>query len=508
VPPEPEVPEGTAPLALAGPERALLTALRSRPEEGQEELHLAEELGLPEDVTRGALQRLRSKQLAIAEEERIETRELTERGEATLQRGLPERRLLRLLEAAPEGVAPDRLAGEGFDEEERSAAIGRLRRLKLLADGIPLRRADGTPDPVPPFPEEKALREIHDGVGGVADPMFQALRKRGLVTVDVEIVRRWRPSTEGRQLPLTSPGQEQLGALTPSMLSSGSWRTAEFRPYDVRAPVPYLANVRPHPYTAWLREFEEILVGLGFQQSEGPLLETEFWNADVLFMPQEHPARSIHDVLSVAGADGPPPPGNLLERVAAAHEGRALAPGEAPLSVGWQYPYDAAVARRPVLRSQTTAVSARYLAHHPKPPFRMYCLDRNFRRDAVDATHHVEFQQCEGVLGGDGVSLRHVVGMFRSLAEAVGIREIKIRPSYFPFTEPSIEGYVRHPLLGWIEVLPGGMFRPEVLRPLGVEVPVAAWGIGVTRLAMVALGVNDIRELFDDDVQRLTGGGR
>src|SRR4029077_14443183 len=106
-----------------------------------------------------------------------------------------------------------------------------------------------------------------------------------------------------------------------------------------------------------------------------------------------------------------------------------------------------------------------------------------------------------------GVSLRDLVDIFRALAEGIGIRELKIRPSYFPFTEPSIEGYVRHPTLGWIEVFSGGIFRPEVLRPLGVGVPVAAWGIGVTRLAMVSLGVNDIRTLFDDDVRRLTGGG-
>jgi phenylalanyl-tRNA synthetase alpha chain len=221
-------------------------------------------------------------------------------------------------------------------------------------------------------------------------------------------------------------------------------------------------------------------------------------------MPQEHPARSIHDVLTVRGASGQLPPAALLERVAAAHEGRPLAPGEAPLSVGWRYPYDREIARRPVLRSQTTAVSAHFLAQRPVPPFRMYCLDRNFRRDAVDASHHVEFHQCEGILGGEEVSLRHLVGMFRALAEAIGIREIRIRPSYFPFTEPSIEGYVRHPSLGWIEALPGGLFRPEVLRPLGIEVPVAAWGIGVARLAMVALGVSDIRDLFDDDL----GGGR
>jgi phenylalanyl-tRNA synthetase alpha chain len=119
----------------------------------------------------------------------------------------------------------------------------------------------------------------------------------------------------------------------------------------------------------------------------------------------------------------------------------------------------------------------------------------------------VEFDQCEGILGAEGISVRDLVGVFRAFAEALGIRELKVRPTYFPFTEPSVEGYVRHPRLGWIEVFPGGLFRPEVLRPLGVRVPVAAWGIGITRLALVTLGLHDIRDLYMDDLARLTEGG-
>ena len=272
------------------------------------------------------------------------------------------------------------------------------------------------------------------------------------------------------------------------------------------AVVPFVAGARPHPYAAWLDEFAEILVGLGFEVAEGPLLETEFWNGDVLFMPQDHPARSIHDVLHVDDVKGHPPESALLERVAAAHEGRPIPPDAQPLSQGWSDRYDRALAARPVLRSQTTAVSARYLSHQPSAPFRMFSIGRNFRYEALDARHHIEFGQCEGVLGQEGISVRHLVGIFTELAEAIGIRELKFRPSYFPFTEPSVEGYVRHPRLGWMEVFPGGLFRPEVLRPLGITVPVAAWGIGITRLAMTALGYNDIRELFLDDVSRLRGG--
>jgi phenylalanyl-tRNA synthetase alpha chain len=503
-------PSSAAPLTLSVPERRVLEALRVCPPGASlEEGAIPAALGLPPEAVRGSLQRLRSKHLALVDEEHSETHQLTARGARAMEQGLPERRLLATLIASGGSlpVEPEGAASGGLSPEERSAAVGILRRRGFLAEGVPFRLAAAHPPTDQPLPEETVLANVRDGAKAVDDPVLQQLKKRGLVTVERRSAKHWSASPEGRQLPLPSDDRPLLGALTPRLLAAGDWREGDFRPYDVRAPVPYVTGARPHPYLAWVREFEEILVGLGFEQSEGPLLETEFWNADVLFMPQEHPARSIHDVLSVKSVTAGPPNADLLERVRAVHEGRPL-PGEhEAIAPGWRAPYDTEVARRPVLRSQTTAVSARFLARHPTPPFRMFCLDRNFRRDAVDATHHVEFGRCEGILGEEGVSLRHLVGVFRELAKAIGIHELKIRPSYFPFTEPSIEGYVKHPRLGWIEVFPGGLFRPEVLRPLGIEVPVAAWGIGITRLAMISLGVNDIRELFLDDLDRLRGKG-
>lgn len=498
-------PDRGAPLALSGPERGVLATLQRFPGESIPEEEVADRAGLPLDVVRGSLQRLRAKHLTLLEETTRDRTRLTRRGEEARSEGLPERRLIRAIAESPhKALDATEIDASGLDGEARSAAIGILRRRRLLEDGFPFRLKDGASE-TPEMPEERGLREIGDGVEDVDPDVVKLLVRRGLASVDHVSHKSWRPSEEGQRVPTSEDAADLLGALTPALLASDAWRTAAFRPYDVRAAVPYSGGARPHPYLDWLREFEEILIGLGFSQSEGPLLETEFWNADVLFMPQEHPARSIHDVLSVRGLHGRAPPSELLERVVAVHEGRPI-PGETePLGMGWRYPYDRAVAARPVLRSQTTAVSARFLAQHPTPPFRMYCVDRNFRYDPVDATHHIEFGQCEGVLGEESASLRHLIGIFRALAEAIGIREIRIRPSYFPFTEPSIEAYVRHPRLGWIEAMPGGMFRPEVLRPLGIEVPVAAWGIGITRLAMVSLGLSDIRELFQDDLARLTG---
>ncbi len=473
-----------------------------------EEGAIPELTGLSPDQIRGALQRLKSKRLAVVEELHRSEPSLTPRGRAALVDRLPERRLLDLLHAAGSaGIPISALPAAGFSGEERSAAIGRLRRAGYLDGTTPLRLKVDSGSLPARLPEEAVLEAIDRAQPVDDQATFRQLERRGLVQTEHHTMKRWAATEAGRRLPLDDI-DSQVGPVTAGMLLGGRWRELSFRPYDVRSPPPHRLSPRPHPYAAWLEEFEEILVGLGFQQAEGPLLETEFWNADVLFMPQDHPARSIHDALTVEGAPEIPPPEPLLLRVAAAHEGRPLPGLAVPLSRGWSDRYDPAVARRPVLRSQTTAVSARFLADGPRPPFRMFSIDRNFRREEVDARHHLEFTQCEGVLGEEGVSIRHVVGMFRELAEAIGVRELKLRPSYFPFTEPSIEGYVRHPLLGWIEVFPGGLLRPEVLAPLGVEVPVAAWGIGIARLAMVALGVNDIRELYDDDYLRLRGGNR
>ncbi|HZY70815.1 MAG TPA: phenylalanine--tRNA ligase subunit alpha [Thermoplasmata archaeon] len=502
---------GPAPgaVTLSEPELAVLSYLRGLGERAEAEPEVVEAVGGDAATVRGSLQRLRSKRLAVVEERPTPPRvELTPRGAEAIARGLPERRLLDFLTRAPGAVAPEEIPASVLSAEERSAAIGLLRRSGLIEPAMPLRRTKAASEERPELADERTLRSVAspEGAAESFDPeAVGALARRGLVRVIPRSTRLWGVSEEGRRLVLPDAGRSLVGALTPALLRDGASEEAVFRPYDVRAPVPFVTGARPHPYLAWLRNFEEVLLGLGFEEARGPLLETEFWNGDVLFMPQEHPARSIHDVLSLTGVQGHPPDAALLARVAAVHEGRPMPGDRRPVGPGWRSPYDRAVAARPVLRSQTTAVSARFLAQHPKPPFRVYCIDRNFRRDAVDATHHVEFEQCEGILGAPGTSLRHLVGVFRALAHELRLGELKIRPSYFPFTEPSIEGYIRHPQLGWIEVFPGGMFRPEVLRPLGVEVPVAAWGIGVMRLALVALGVNDIREIFADDLGRLRG---
>lgn len=489
-------------LSLSAQESKVLQHLQGLPEGKRvPDSEIGQATGLGPEVIRGSLERLRAKRYVAVEERHHSSLVITERGTATAKGGLPERRLLTVLSASPLSQLEARERC-GFDDKEFSVAVGQLKRSGHLKMGERMELQG--PVPEHPFPEEALLLTLSQRAGAETfdKDLAERLVRRGLATVEHHSDRLWSASAEGRRLTFATEGQGTVGALTSALMHSGEWEKMSFRTYDVRAQVPYVTGARTHTYLAWLREFEEILLGLGFEERRGPLVETEFYNSDALFIPQNHPARSMQDVFFLDGVEGKLPPEDLLHRVASVHEGKPFEGGRR-LSAGWGTRYKTEIAKRPLLRAHTTPVSVRYLLTHPSPPFRMYSIAPAFRRDSVDAKHHIQFEQCEGVFGAEQVSIRDLKGLFVRVAKALGIHEVRFKPSYFPFTEPSIEGYVKHPSLGWIEVLPGGLFRPEVLRPLGVQVPVAAWGIGIGRLATVALGLQDIRELFSNDLGTL-----
>jgi phenylalanyl-tRNA synthetase alpha chain len=246
-------------------------------------------------------------------------------------------------------------------------------------------------------------------------------------------------------------------------------------------------------------------VSLGFQEFDGPLVETEFWNSDALFMPQFHSARDIHDVYRIADPANPEGFGHAkaieepwLSNVAAAHED-----GGKTGSRGWNYLFDREFTRRLILRSQGTVLSAKTLPN-AEIPGKYFGIVRCFRYDQVDATHGADFYQTEGIILGEDVNLRTLLGMLEIFAvEVAGAEDVRYVPGYFPFTEPSIEVHIKHPVLGWFELGGSGIFRPEVSTSLGVNVPVAAWGLGIDRMALMALGINDLRELFSYDIENV-----
>lgn len=332
--------------------------------------------------------------------------------------------------------------------------------------------------------------------------LINELKKRG------DIIRE-NISTTISKVELTSLGyevlkklklEEEVTSLTSDIIISGKWKYIKFKPYNIDAPVEPLIPGRKHPYREIIDEVREILLSLGFEEVSSPPIELNFWNCDVLFMPSDHPARSIHDIFYIKGFHLDKIQNqDLLKKVKETHEN-----GWITGSIGWGN-WDQLLALKLILRSQTTAVSARYLSRLSQEdlPRKMFTIDKNYRPDKIDAMHLPEFNQCEGIVVDGHVNLRHLMGYMKTIAEAFNIKDIRFQPAFFPFTEPSVVGYIKHPTLGWIEALPGGILRPEVTFPLGIKVPVLAWGLGIDRLAMVALNINDIRLLFSTDLEWL-----
>lgn len=336
------------------------------------------------------------------------------------------------------------------------------------------------------IPEQNALAEIDRGED-VSENLLSILLQRKLV----------RKVVVGEVDKLVG---KEVTNLTPDLLKTGLWRQVKFQKYDVNVPVSKIYPGKLHPYRQVIEEIREKLIGLGFVEAKGPLVEMNFWNTDALFMPSDHPSRSIHDIYMVKEPKfGKVLDKDLWKRVEETHKN-----GWITGSKGWGH-WDFELARRLILRSQTTAVSARTLSKLKREdiPHKMFVIDHVFRPDVIDAKHFIEFDQCEGIVVGEGLTFRNLLGYLKEFALTIGAEKAIFKPSYFPFTEFSTELYVYFEELGWVEAGGSGIFRPEVTMPLGIEVPVLAWGIGLGRLAMFKLGINDIRYLFSDNLEWL-----
>ena len=291
----------------------------------------------------------------------------------------------------------------------------------------------------------------------------------------------------------------ETGAITSKILVDGSWKNSSFRGYNISIPPARIIPGRTSAYVSFLESVKDKLCSLGFEEFDGPLVESEFWNCDALFMPQFHAARDIHDVYSIKN----PTHAKFIEEPYLSNVAAAHRDGGNTGSRGWNYDFDHEMTRRLILRSQGTVLSAHQLAK-AKIPGKYFGIARCFRYDKVDATHLSDFYQTEGIVLGDDVNLKTLLGFLEMFAvEIAGATEVKYVPGYFPFTEPSVEVHIKHPVLGWFELGGSGIFRPEVTKAMGVDCPVLAWGIGIDRMALMALGLNDLRELFSSDIEQV-----
>jgi len=444
--------------------------------------------------------------------------ELSETVEGTLHAGreaasfvqerFPERRVYERVVRNPEGILLDELKRE-LPPAVVDVALTWWKRKGL---GTIERTERGNklqahPSP-PPAEDEQLLATLLPRLAeGVREADAKALSGRGYEAL------RQRPGildlrqVKQRAAKLTPMGHEALkglstsadvvGELTPEMLVSGAWRGKEFQSYDLRTAAKRPEAAKPHPVVQIIEQIRDIFVELGFTEIEEDFVQSAFWNLDALFIPQDHPARDMQDTFYLSRPAALDVPQDLFERLDAVHKS-----GKGTRSRGWGRGLEMDESRKALLRTHTTVGTIRYLAKNPKPPVRVFSIGRVFRHETMDATHLPEFHQVEGIATEEGADLPMLLGILREFYGRMGFPQVRLRPSYYPYTEPSLDVEVWYNDK-WLELGGAGIFRPEVTVPLGVETPVLAWGLGLERLAMLRLKRKDIRDLYVSDLDWL-----
>ena len=291
---------------------------------------------------------------------------------------------------------------------------------------------------------------------------------------------------------------------TAEMLATGEWKTQQLKAYNFDAMGAPVGGGYFHPLFKVRAEFKRILIGMGFEEMPtAKWVESSFWNFDALFQPQSHPARDAHDTFFIEDpAATLSVPEDYYERVKNVHQEGGYG------SQGYRTVFKQEEAFKNLLRTHTTAISAQMLYKLANQeggftPKKYFSIDRVFRNETMDKTHLCEFHQVEGLVADYDLSLKDLIGTFNSFFAQLGITDLRFKPAFNPYTEPSMEIFGYHPGLGKIvEIGNSGIFRPEMLRPMGLpdNVRVIAWGLGLDRMTMIKYGMSNIRDLFGHQV--------
>ena len=325
--------------------------------------------------------------------------------------------------------------------------------------------------------EAEAAVAAAGDAAAVEDLRVRYLGKKGVLTDQLKNLGKLPPDERPRAGAIVNQAkealQEKLGARKQQLETAARDRQLAHEVVDVTLPGRGVRLGGPHPITRTLERLETLFTRMGFAVAEGPEIEDDFHNFEALNIPADHPSRAMHDT----------------------------------------FYFDA----HRLLRTHTSPVQIRYMKAH-RPPLRIIAPGRVYRCDS-DVTHTPMFHQIEGLMVDTDVSfadLKGVLGDFLSRFFEKPL-ELRFRPSYFPFTEPSAEVDISCVICGargcrvckhtgWLEVLGCGMVHPEVFRHVGIDSERwtgFAFGLGVERLAMLRYGVNDLRLFYENDLRFL-----
>ncbi len=490
-------------------ERAVLPALAS----AKEATAIAKSAGLQEIEVMRALQWLEHKGILTLTVQVQTFVDLGRNGIKYRREGMPEKHFLAALSEEFKGLNII-IKKSKLSREEVNACIGVLKKkaaievqkgeiLQVRITPLGLKHREETTVEEQFLQQEFPLR-MEEAEKANRTTLKELLQRKEFLNVEEQKTVTTKLTELGSLVLAMDMSTEVINRLTGAQLRTGEWKEKTFRAYDVESKVPRRYGGKKHFVTQATEYAKQVWLEMGFKEMAGPMVSTSFWCFDALFVPQDHPAREMQDTFFLAGSveKGKLPAGTIVQKVKDAHE-----QGAGTGSSGWQYQWNKEEARRNVLRTHTTLLSAQTLATLKESdlPAKFFALGKNFRNEALDWKHLFEFNQTEGIVVDEKVSFRHLIGYLKQFFRKMGFPKARFRPAYFPYTEPSVEIDVFHPLKKeWVELGGAGIFRPEVVIPLmGKDITVLAWGPGFDRIILDYYSITDIRDLYQNDLKQL-----
>lgn len=423
------------------------------------------------------------------------------------KKGLPERRLLNLLDEKKIIKLEEAEKQSNLSEEEFKASLGILKKKALieLKNGkiiLSAKKEDISKKSL----EEAFIDSLPLEYNSLSPEQQYALKslekRRKIIEIfDEKIIEADITEFGKKVISMKISSSNLIEQITPEILSKESlWRGKKFRRYDLNIPVPKINGGKRHFVNQAVDYGREVWTNMGFTEMSGSMIISSFWNFDALFTAQDHPVREMQDTFFL-NMKGELPDKRIVNAVKESHEKGVSG------SSGWKYEWDENEAKKLVMRTHTTCLSSQTLvALDPKNiPAKFFAIGKCFRNETIDWSHNFEFNQTEGIVVDPNANFRHLLGYLRQFFSKMGFEKIRFRPGYFPYTEPSVEIDFWHPVKKvWLELGGAGIFRPEVTIPLlGKEIPVLAWGPGFDRIIMDYYKINDLRDFYKNDINQI-----
>ncbi len=476
------------------------------------DFEISDSLNLDKVAVVNSIRRLISYNLINVDSEAKVSYTLTELGRRYLTEGLPEVFLIKiLLQNNP--INYNELSNLPLSKEEINAGIGILKRNSIITINNGIIKLEENADIGSISEREGALQSL-SREEPIKDELINEFIKRGIVEKQEVIHQIISLNEFGKEVVNNSLFNEALiDKLTPEIIRDfkSKYYNVQFKTYDLNPNIPRSIFGKKNFVKQFINQIKSIMISMGFQEMQSNYAEASFWNFDVLMFKQDHPDRDIQDTvyLDVGQANLP---NDLLSSVKKVYE-TGFNRDKYHFSVGFNKKFDENKSKEILMRGHTTATTFRYIynviSKNKDKQFKFFSVSKVFRNETLDNTHLPEFYQIEGIVYGDNLKLADLMGYIKVFYYKLGFNNIRFKPTYNPYTEPSLEIQAfSNKLNRWIEVGNSGIFRPETLYSMGIDKNIIAWGFGLERILAISLGLSDIRQIYgafsDLDLLRTT----